>query len=490
MTTPPNPSPESILIIGSGVFGLSTAHALINRSTIPKTTSITVLSPGGFPPPTAASIDSSRIIRSDYSSPLYSNLAARAHTLWRTTPLGADGRYTESGLVLTAQDGQSGMEYVRDSLANVRGQEDSSKISVLDSERKIEEAVGLGPGCGTGTWGYLNRCAGWADAEAAMIFLRSQVEKAGRVKFIDGEVESLIFSAPINDTKNENNSNNNGKRKVLGARLKNTTKTITATLTILATGASTASILPSASTQLCATAQTVAYLPLTPAEHTLLQKSPVLLNLTTGHFIIPPSPSMPVLKIARHAYGLINPTRIPNPEPPAATATSTPHYNYYNPNPLISNPTHPPQIPASTSKSLHLALHDLLPHLPHLSTRPFSKTRLCWYTDTPTGDFLIGAHPAYAVDSLVLATGGSGHGFKFLPVIGEKVIDFVEERLEGELVRAWGWKGGGLREGEGEKWWEKELGWLGTRDGSRGGEWGRTLKEEEEMGDRLVRARI
>jgi sarcosine oxidase/L-pipecolate oxidase len=31
-------------------------------------------------------------------------------------------------------------------------------------------------------------------------------------------------------------------------------------------------------------------------------------------------------------------------------------------------------------------------------------------------------------EGLFLATGGSGHGYKFLPVIGERIVDVVEGR--------------------------------------------------------------
>ena len=54
---------------------------------------------------------------------------------------------------------------------------------------------------------------------------------------------------------------------------------------------------------------------------------------------------------------------------------------------------------------------------------PIAETRLCLYTDTTDGDFLIDRHPD--VEGLVVATGGSGHGFKFAPVIGELVAETV-----------------------------------------------------------------
>lgn len=54
--------------------------------------------------------------------------------------------------------------------------------------------------------------------------------------------------------------------------------------------------------------------------------------------------------------------------------------------------------------------------LPHLSPEPFQVTT-CLYTTTPDRHFLLDRHPA--LPRVVLATGGSGHGFKFAPVLGE-----------------------------------------------------------------------
>src|SRR5688572_23994433 len=103
-------SPQSVLIIGSGVFGLTTADALSKRAGFENTT-ITVVDDtfgtGRFPPSDSASVDSSRIIRADYSDPAYSALAAEAQIHWRHQDdhqLGGQGRYSETGFVLTAND--------------------------------------------------------------------------------------------------------------------------------------------------------------------------------------------------------------------------------------------------------------------------------------------------------------------------------------------------------------------------------------------------
>jgi sarcosine oxidase/L-pipecolate oxidase len=57
---------------------------------------------------------------------------------------------------------------------------------------------------------------------------------------------------------------------------------------------------------------------------------------------------------------------------------------------------------------------------------------MCWYTDSPDGDWVIGHYPGDS--GLVLATGGSGHAFKFLPTLGKLVVDAIENKLDPKLA--------------------------------------------------------
>ena len=65
---------------------------------------------------------------------------------------------------------------------------------------------------------------------------------------------------------------------------------------------------------------------------------------------------------------------------------------------------------------------------------------MCWCTDTADRHYLITGHPNYR-DTLVLASGASGHGFIMLPIIGKYVTDLVEgKELEPVLHEAWRWR--------------------------------------------------
>lgn len=56
---------------------------------------------------------------------------------------------------------------------------------------------------------------------------------------------------------------------------------------------------------------------------------------------------------------------------------------------------------------------------------------------TPNQDFIITSHPHCA--NLFVATGGSFHGWKFLPTIGQYVVELLDGVLDPALVKRWAW---------------------------------------------------
>jgi sarcosine oxidase len=61
--------------------------------------------------------------------------------------------------------------------------------------------------------------------------------------------------------------------------------------------------------------------------------------------------------------------------------------------------------------------------VPLLANAPVTETRVCQYENTSNGDFLIDQHPQF--ENVWLVGGGSGHGFKHGPVVGEYVIEMM-----------------------------------------------------------------
>lgn len=85
-----------------------------------------------------------------------------------------------------------------------------------------------------------------------------------------------------------------------------------------------------------------------------------------------------------------------------------------------TDPNGPRVLPADAEDRLRAFLRD---RLPALADAPVVGTRLCLYSDTFDGDFLIDRHPDRP--GVVVATGGSGHLFKFGPVLGDLVANVV-----------------------------------------------------------------
>jgi monomeric sarcosine oxidase len=67
---------------------------------------------------------------------------------------------------------------------------------------------------------------------------------------------------------------------------------------------------------------------------------------------------------------------------------------------------------------------------PALAAAPLLETRVCQYENTSNGDFLIDRHPA--AENVWLVGGGSGHGFKHGPVVGEFAADRILGRRPAE----------------------------------------------------------
>jgi monomeric sarcosine oxidase len=62
---------------------------------------------------------------------------------------------------------------------------------------------------------------------------------------------------------------------------------------------------------------------------------------------------------------------------------------------------------------------------PALRNAPIIETRVCQYENTSNGDFLVDRHPDF--DNVWLVGGGSGHGFKHGPALGEYVARLITE---------------------------------------------------------------
>ncbi len=72
----------------------------------------------------------------------------------------------------------------------------------------------------------------------------------------------------------------------------------------------------------------------------------------------------------------------------------------------------------------------LAERFPGLAGAPLVESRVCQYENTSTGDFLIDRHPGF--QNVWLVGGGSGHGFKHGPAVGEHVCSLIDGKTRPE----------------------------------------------------------
>ena len=350
-------TPSHILIVGAGVFGLSTALSLLNRPKFNET-SITILdSAPTLPNPSGSSVDASRIVRADYASAPYSRLAVEAQKLWRdTTPhgWGGENRYHEPGFLLTCDAGQE--DYVKAAIATVRTVAVESGMDITQIQ-ELPDKTALCRGSGydqvSGDKGYLNKSSGWADAEACVNYVLDRTKREGgtRVTVRSGtKVDRLVYADA------------SPKSRCTGVQLKDG-EIISSDLTVVAAGAWSPCLLNLQGRAL-ATGQALSYIKITEQEQKDMEHRPTVMNLSQGMFIIPPRNQE--LKIARHGFGYRNMKHVNiDNDPDKENEVSVPAVGI--------------AIPPEGMVACKMALKAWLPHM---ADRPFYRTRVCWYCDT------------------------------------------------------------------------------------------------------------
>ena len=69
---------------------------------------------------------------------------------------------------------------------------------------------------------------------------------------------------------------------------------------------------------------------------------------------------------------------------------------------------------------------------PAMKNAPLVETRVCQYEQTPDNHFIVDRHPA--AENVWLLGGGSGHGFKHGPAVGEMMADLVLQEKEPQAI--------------------------------------------------------
>lgn len=384
----------NIVVVGAGAFGLTTALELalqgyrnvivldrhvppVRREksfpTIPESADVRIQQV-----PDGSSVDISRVIRFDYADDVYMKVAYEAYQKWSQSPKYRD-IFVPAPVVLTSNHDPVGRSYIQKATKALdRAHLPWARLESAENTRRLYPTI-RGSLAGPDFMGYHNQQAGWADAQKAIASLRDECVIQG-VSFVSGRAGTVV------------GFDRNTSGTIRAARTLAGTEVL-ADLFILAAGAWAASLVPMYNSTL-SSGQVLAYLRLSPEEMVKYQRLPIYVNFATGWFNFPPHQDTSLLKMAVHGWGY---ERSPNEAERKILKShvSTP--------PLAVSNRRKNYIPADGERRLRDGLKELLPEL---ADRPFERVAVCWYTDTPTGDFIMDYHPEYR--NLFLAGGGSG----------------------------------------------------------------------------------
>ncbi|TPX31470.1 hypothetical protein SmJEL517_g05207 [Synchytrium microbalum] len=407
---------DKVVIVGSGTFGLSTAVALQKRGY-----AVTVLDRCQIPAEDGASTDISKVIRADYGEDIhYQNLGMQAINEWLKWHQDSMERYN-----IPLFD-QCGALFLSDSLdthststiRNFTKAGYGDTIEVITNENK-DQFVTRYPGVASAfahlQGGYLSKRAGWAYAASAMSYLLGKAKELG-VVFHEGI--SGTFSSFIEENGTTVGVITRDEIQHFGR-------------IIVTAGSWTPSILPEVSDMgVVASGQAVIHLrvPEHLREKYMSKNFPVwLTNIAqdvvdfvdmSGFYGFPVNEEG-IMKIAHHGPGYTNLLKPPYSH--TTTSVSIPQ----------TSVTHPTQTIPLSSVTMFRAF--LQKYLPELNTFDIVNTRLCWYTDSFDGNFLVDYIPTRP--GVMVATAGSGHAFKFTPVLGDVIADIFERNAASAVYR-------------------------------------------------------
>jgi glycine/D-amino acid oxidase-like deaminating enzyme len=104
----------------------------------------------------------------------------------------------------------------------------------------------------------------------------------------------------------------------------------------------------------------------------------------------------------------------------------------------VADDTRGPEFDSSSGErvvsedGLKLARDYIAFRFPAMKDAPLMETRVCQYENSPDNHLIIDRHPA--ADNVWMAGGGSGHGFKHGPALGEMLAEWVMEHRDPDPV--------------------------------------------------------
>lgn len=374
-----------VVVVGAGAFGSAAALELHARGW-----AVTLVERGRRPHPDASSTDVSKVVRMDYGSDVfYHELADASMDGWeRWNAEWPRPLYHDDGFLVLAPTAMEpgGYEHESYTVLRRRGHAPRRMDGEILSRRYPAWEGSRYPD------GYLSPRGGWAESEAVVARLLHLCDIAG-VDRVDGTFLEL---------------SERGSR-VTGVRVRpsrgGAVEALEADRVIIAAGAWTPTLLPSTQDILTTVAQPVLHFGVDDPD---TWRPPRFLPFAadiagSGWYGFPALPDGR-LKLGHHGPG-----RVVRPDDRGEVSAD----------------------------HVRLARRFLAESLPGLADAPVVGSRVCLYCDTRDGDLLIDRAPER--EGLVVASGGSGHAFKFTPMLGEIIADAVEGRPSRWLER-FGWR--------------------------------------------------
>ncbi|EGX93599.1 sarcosine oxidase [Cordyceps militaris CM01] len=406
-------TPDTYLIVGAGVFGAATALEL--RKRLPASR-VLLLDRSPFPNPFSASSDLNKIIRADYPDPFYMGLALAAQTMWRNGAL-YPRYYNQPGMLYVENQGMA--QTFRDNYAALGVPPAAQTLD--EYQARFQRWGGLFRNAhwhGAGESFYFNPHSGWADADGALRHLTQAAIDAGAEHRV-ARVAQLILEGE-----------GEGGRRCRGVRLEDGSE-IYAHHVVVAAGAWTPKLLADsapgdeamhAGERMVAAGaiQCVARVPAEQAHQ--MRSAPVIFN-AMGHTQGTVKKKNRIWKDFNYESSFTNYVTLESglqiSVPPAQGTGAA--WNQ--------------DVPQTLKDEIHTVVkHTFGGRIQDLQVESY---RMCWDAVTPNQDWIIAPHPH--CQSLYIASGGSFHSWKFMPILGRYVVKMLLGQLGADEKKRWAW---------------------------------------------------
>ncbi|KID95776.1 FAD dependent oxidoreductase, partial [Metarhizium majus ARSEF 297] len=423
---------KRVAVVGAGIFGLSLAIGLQKSGH-----SVTVFEryrydknkyePDEDDKVQAASVDVNKIFRASYGKKLhYQRLAMESREAWLRINQGlGDALFVECGM-LRVQPSDELAALEKETLANMQRDGFRDTQFVKSSARDRERAARLGwegklldfeiPGSAHHETfdAVLDSLGGLTRCSAACYHFYKLAASAG-VKFVFGSEEGA-FASFIEKTSTVDES----KPKVVGLKTKD-----------------------GKAHEADSAAGSLVTFKIDPENKALWdkyspEKFPVITwksaprakdGKDTGSIYVFPRTSDGIIKIGYRGVKFTNFEKAPDGVP------FTQDGQWSIPLPYDDCKAVPPQAEEAIRTFVSI-------FLPEFDKADFDTTKLCWYTDSLDNSFVIDYVPDYAENSVFVCTGGSGHGAKFMPVLGDHAADVFNnaDNATSHMRTHWRWR--------------------------------------------------